>query len=80
MMNYKDVIELVLATAAEIGSVLFKDTKSDVINCEYNSDAKHRFAKNDKQHYSCIPFAGLQQGSTNYQVTEKNKDKAHRRQ
>ena len=58
-MNYKDVIELVLATAAEIGSVLFKDTKSDVINRKNNSDAKYRFAKNDKQHYSCVPFAGL---------------------
>lgn len=48
MMNCKSVIELVLATAAEIGGVLFKDTKSDVINCKDNSDAKYRFAKNDK--------------------------------
>jgi hypothetical protein len=59
MVNCKYVIEFMLAAAAKIGSVLFKDTKSNVVNCKDNSDAKYRFAKNDKQHYSRVPFTRL---------------------
>ena len=76
MMHYKSVIELVFTSTAKVSSMFFQDTQGDVINSENDSDAEHRFAKYDDQHYSCVPFAGFQQRRADHQVTEESEDHA----
>jgi hypothetical protein len=60
VVDYKRMIELMLAAAAKVCGVFFKKTKSDVINSQDNTDTKHCFAEYNKKHESGIPFAWFQ--------------------
>ena len=48
MMNDKDTIKIVFTAAAKVGGMLFQNAVDSVINRHNNTDAKHRFAKNNE--------------------------------
>jgi hypothetical protein len=64
MLNHQTIIKLVVAIAAGIAGMLFRDAQYQVINNHDERYTQCNLTEKDEQHFEGIPFAGPQQGDS----------------
>jgi hypothetical protein len=62
MLNHQTIIKLVVAIAAGITGMLFRDAQYQIINNHNERYTKRTLEEQDQQHFESIPFAGPKQG------------------
>jgi hypothetical protein len=69
MLNHQTIVKLLMAITAGIAGMLFGDSQYQIINNHNERYTKSTLAKQDQQHFKCIPFARLKQRDPYYGVT-----------